>query len=331
MFTGIRQSNIRREPDNASMSSLKDVGERQLIKNIKKVLRPATDVKGTDDDAAVLRADGDVVVCSDVVTFDRHMPEGMTYEQFGWTAAAVNFSDIAAMGARPAGLLVSLAMPEDMEEADLYDIISGIDQCAEYCNTRVIGGDTKPGPGVISCTALGRMEGYRPMMRSGANPGDVVAITGSLGGPAAGFAAIKNGIEAEDAIFSLMTPVPLVNEGMELCRCGKVTSCIDLSDGLSTAANTICEQSHCGMEIVWEFLPVSPDVDDMVIATGGSEEDMVLNWGGEYELLFTFPKEEIETMQRTGIFFSIIGHITNDDGAYLLRNDERRKLDYGRY
>ena len=74
------------------MSSLKEVGERQLIRNIKKVLRPAPEVRGTDDDAAVLDADGDVVVCSDVVTFDRHMPEGMTYEQFGWTAAAVNFS-----------------------------------------------------------------------------------------------------------------------------------------------------------------------------------------------------------------------------------------------
>lgn len=313
------------------MSSLKEIGERQLIKNIKKVLRPAADVRGTDDDAAVLKADGDVVVCSDVVTFDRHMPKGMTYEQFGWTAAAVNFSDIAAMGARPAGLIVSLAMPDDMDENDLYDIVSGIDQCAEFCNTRVIGGDTKPGPGVISCTALGRMEGYGPMMRSGANPGDVVAITGSLGGPAAGFLAIENGIDAEDAIFSLMTPVPLVNEGMELCRCGKVTSCIDLSDGLSTAANTICEQSRCGMEIVWEFLPVSPDVEDVSIATGKSEEDMVLNWGGEYELMFTFPKEEIETLQKTGLFFSIIGHITNDDGAYLLRDDNKRRLDYGSY
>lgn len=310
------------------MSSLRDVGERQLISNIKKVLRPADAVKGTDDDAAVM---GEQVFCTDIVTFDRHMPKGMTYEQFGWTAAAVNFSDLAAMGARPIGLLVSLALPDGMEESDLYDIVSGIDQCAEFCETYVIGGDTKPGPGVVSCTAIGDMEGRRPMMRYGANPGDVVAITGSLGGPAAGFAALENDIEAEDAVFSLMTPVPMVKEGIALSGCGKVTSCIDLSDGLSTAANTVCEQSRCGMEIVWEFLPVSPDVDDICIATGKRDEDLVLDWGGEYELMFTFPKEEIEALQRTGIFFSIIGHITNDDGAYLLRDEKRRRMDYGRY
>jgi len=313
------------------MSTLKEVGERELIRNIRRILRPAPGVRGTDDDAAVMEADGDVVVCSDIVTFDRHMPEGMTYEQFGWTAAAVNFSDLAAMGARPTGLIVSLAMPDGMEESDLYDIISGIDQCCEFCETYVIGGDTKPGPGVISCTALGKMEDRKPMMRNGANPGDVVAVTGSLGGPAAGFAALKNNVDAEDAIFSLMTPVPMTHEGVILSGCGKVTSCIDLSDGLSTAANTICGNSRCGMEIVWEFLPISPDVDDVCIATRGSEEDMVLNWGGEYELLFTFAKEDLPALQSTGVPFSIIGHITNDDGAYLLKNDEKRRLDYGSY
>jgi len=313
------------------MSTLKNVGERQLITNIKKVLRPPKDAKGADDDAAIMKSEGKVAVCSDVVTFDRHMPKGMTYEQFGWTAAAVNFSDLAAMGAKPTGLIVSLALPEDMEEADLYDIVSGIDQCAEYCETYVIGGDTKPGPGVISCTAIGDMEDRKPMMRNGANPGDVVALTGSLGGPAAGFAALENGIDAEDAVFSLMTPVPMVKEGMKLCGTGKVTSCIDLSDGLSSAANIICEQSRCGMEIIWEFLPISPDVDEICSATGKKDEDMVLNWGGEYELMFTFPKEEIEALQKTGVFFSIIGHITGDDGAYLIRNDEKRRLDYGSY
>ena len=118
------QTNKRHYPDSTAMSSLKDIGERQLIKNIKRVLRPATGIKGTDDDAAML--DDDTAVCSDIVTFERHKPKGMTFEQFGWTAAAVNFSDLAAMGARPAGLIVSLALPEDMDEADVYDIMSGI-------------------------------------------------------------------------------------------------------------------------------------------------------------------------------------------------------------
>lgn len=311
------------------MATLKEVGERQLIENIRRIIRPSK-VAGAEDDAAILNAEG-VVACSDIVTFERHMPEGMSFEKFGWTAAAVNFSDLAAMGAKPTGLLVSMAMPEDMEESDFYDVVSGIDQCAEFCETFVVGGDTKFGPGVISCTALGTMDGRKPMMRSGANPGDIVAVTGALGGPAAGFHAIENGVEAEDAVFSLTTPVPMVREGMMLSKCGKVTSCIDLSDGLATAANIICEQSRAGMEIVWEFLPESEDVEPVCDATGISKEDMMLNFGGEYELMFTFAKEDISALQESGVFFSIIGHITGDDGAYLLKDDGRRKLGYGKY
>lgn len=313
------------------MASLEEVGERQLVKNIKKVIRPAEKVIGTDDDAVVLKVDKDVTVCSDIVTFERHKPKTMTYESFGWTAAAVNFSDLAAMGARPIGLLASLALPNDLDESALYDIMSGMDQCAEFCNTRIIGGDTKPGAGVISCTALGTMEGRKPMLRNGANPGDVVAVTGGLGGPAAGFHAIENGIEAEDAIFSLMTPVPKINEGMELSRCGKVTSCIDLSDGLATAANEVCEQSRVGMEIEWEFLPENGDVDTVSEETGVSKKDMMLRWGGEYELMFTFAKEDIEKIQKTGVYFSIIGLVTNDDGVYLREGEDRERLEHGRY
>ncbi len=313
------------------MSSLKEVGERHLIENIMSVIRPSPGTIGTKDDAAVIPVNGDVVACSDIVTFERHMPTGMSFEKFGWTAAAVNFSDLAAMGARPIGILASLAMPEDMDESELYDIMSGLDQCAEFVGTTIVGGDTKPGNGMISCTALGTMEGRRPMMRNGANIGDLVAVTGGLGGAAAGFKAIENGLEAEEAIFKLMTPIPLVYEGIELSGCGKVTSCIDLSDGLATAANTICEQSHVGMEIVYEFLPIDQDVDEVSERLRIPKKDLVLGWGGEYELMFTFPKSEIEALQNTGVFFSIIGHVTDDDGAYLMEDDRRVRLENGCY
>ena len=306
------------------MATLKDVGERRLIANIRSIVRQSDDAVGMDDDAVVLRTDGDIVASTDVVTFERHMPPTMSYEKFGWMAAAVNFSDLAAMGARPIGLLTSLSMPQDMDEHDLYDIVSGMDQCAEFVGTYIVGGDTKPGTGTVACTALGSMEGRRPMMRSGAKVGDVVAVTGPLGGPAAGFAALENGIDAEDAIFSLMVPVPMVEAGIKLASTGKVTSCIDLSDGLATAANTVCGQSGVGMEIVFDFLPVAEDVEDVCKKTGRSLKDMVIGWGGEYELLFTFRKEDVEVMQESGVLFSIIGHITNDDGVYLLEGESQR-------
>ena len=311
------------------MVTIGDIGERQLIQDFKSFIRPEGRV-GPGDDAAVIEKD--IVVTTDVVTFDRHFPAGMTYEQFGWYAAAVNFSDLAAMGARPIGLLTSLSMPPDMDEHDLYDIVSGMDQCAEFVGTNIVGGDTKPGTGTVTCTALGTMEGRRPMMRTGAEVGDIVAVTGPLGGPAAGFAALENGIEAEDAVFSLMVPVPMVEAGIALSATGKVTSCIDLSDGLATASNTICQQSRVGMELVYDFLPTAEDVEDVCEATGVSLKDMLIGRGGEYVLMFTFRKEDVTVMQETGVMFSIIGHVTNDDGVYLLEGESSRtRIGNGKY
>lgn len=235
------------------MATLSAVGERRLVENIRKIVRSRSQnsALGIGDDAAVLAglSGGGAVVCTDVVTKDRHFPRGMTYERFGWTAAAVNFSDIASMGARPIAFLSAVTMPEDSDETWLYDIMSGIDQCCEFCGAGVVGGDTKFGPLAIAGTAIGDLEGRRALVRSGARPGDVVAVTGSLGRAATGYLAIENGMDAEDSIFALMAPVPRVEEGRRISESGCATSCIDLSDGLAAAAMEICRQSHVGMDI----------------------------------------------------------------------------------
>lgn len=311
------------------MTKLKDLDERTLINNIRKVIKPATDVLGTDDDAAVLK--NGIVVCTDTVTTERHRPEKMTDEHFGWLAATASFSDLAAMGAKPLGILASLSMPGDMDDSSVYDMMSGIDQCAELCDTKIIGGDTKPGAGEITTTAIGDMEGRKPMLRSGAQPGDIVAVTGTLGGPAAGFNAIEHGIEAEEAIFQLMTPVPRIKEGIILSGTGKITSCIDLSDGVATAANTICKMSRVGMDIYSEFLPEGPDVNEISETLRIPKNKLMLEWGGEYELLFTFDKKDVDVLNKSGVFFSIIGIVTNGDGVTLCEGDDRRMLGYGKY
>lgn len=311
------------------MTQLRNLGERELINNIRKVIKPAKDVTGTDDDAAVLK--NGMVITTDTVTFERHKPKSMTYEHFGWMAAAVSFSDLAAMGARPVGMTVALAMPDDLDDSAIYDMMSGVDQCTELCNTHVIGGDTKPGGGMITTTAIGDMEGRKPMLRNGAQPGNIVAVTGTLGAPAAGFHALENGLDAEEAIFSLMTPVPRIEEGIILSKTGKVTSCIDLSDGVATAANIICKMSHVGMDIEAEFLPEGPDVNEIAEELKLSKNDLMLKWGGEYELLFTFDKKDLEELNKSGVYFSIIGIVTNDDGAYLCEEGNRRKLNDGQY
>jgi thiamine-monophosphate kinase len=312
------------------MVSLKDRGERALIENIRGIVRPCEGI-GPGDDAAVIKPHGDFVLSTDSVTFERHKPEGMSWEQFGWMAAAVNFSDIAGMGARPSGILSALLLPESMDENDLYDIMSGIDQCAEFCETEVLGGDTKPGNGSVTCTAVGNMEGRTPMTRYGASPGDIVAVTGDLGGPAAGYHAIKNGLECDDGIFSLMVPIPRWKEGMALADSGAVMSCMDISDGLAQSAKAICAASHTGMDIQSEFIPIAESTMEIAEKLGLDPENLALYWGGEYELMFTFKKEMIDKLYEAEIQFSIIGTVTNGKDVYIMREETRELMGNGIY
>ncbi|MDR2865820.1 MAG: thiamine-phosphate kinase, partial [Methanomassiliicoccaceae archaeon] len=160
------------------MASLKDIGERALVDRIIRSMKGTAHL-GPGDDAACVDINGaKVVISTDIVTFERHMAKGSTMEQFGWLAAAVNFSDIASMGARPLGILTAVSLPPETDEDVLYDIVSGIDQCAEFCGAEVLGGDTKSGHGSVCGTAVGICE-HNVLTRSGARLGDLVAVTGS--------------------------------------------------------------------------------------------------------------------------------------------------------
>jgi len=308
------------------MALLKDIGERSLVRNITSRIRPSGRF-GPGDDAAVLTLKGKTVISTDVVTFKRHMPTGMTFEEFGWMAAAVNFSDIASMGARPVGILAALSMPADMDEKCVYDMMAGIDRCAGYCGTFVIGGDTKTGEGSICCTAVGDMEDRDPMTRSGARPGNVVAVTGTLGSAAAGYYAIKNGIDEPEAIMSLKHPMPRIKEGIILAGLG-ATSCMDISDGLSSAVTEICSKSGVGIKIRWDALPRGAGVSG--VAEFVPEESMLLDFGGDYELLFTFPAD-IAGELRERMSFTVIGTVSKEAGAYLLKEDRVTEIRNGGY
>lgn len=315
-------------PVGEAMTLIGEMGERQLIEDFGTFIVREGEV-GPGDDAAILSRG--VVASTDAVTFDRHMPAGMTYEQFGWYSAAVSFSDLAAMGARPTGILAALTLPGDLDVQAAYDIMSGISQCAEFCGTGIAGGDTKVGPGVVTTTAIGSMDGRRPMLRSGARPGDVVAVTGPIGGPAAGFLSLELGLEADDARDLLYVPIPRVAEGAAMASSGAVTSCMDLSDGLGTALNTICADSGVGMEVELSFIPKGPSVDEIAEASGRDVRELLFGWGGEYELLFTADRDKLNLLYEAEVPFSIIG-VVNDTGApHLVDGGKRTVISYGEY
>ncbi len=312
------------------MASFGEIGEREMIRRMLRAVRPSGR-DGPGDDAALADISGRLAICSDGLTFERHMPETMTFEEFGWTVAAVNFSDLASMGARPNGLLVSLMMPDDVGEEEICDIMSGADQCAEFCGTFILGGDTKKGAGAAVATAIGSMEGRTPMTRYGATPGDLVAVTGALGGPAAGWHSLKNRLAIDEAENALKVPVPRVEEGIALASSGAVSSCIDLSDGLAEAAWSICGCSRVGMEFQREFVPEGEGVEEVSKSLGIPRDDMVLYWGGEYELMFTFRKDRIKELYASGSPFTIIGVVDNGVSPKMSEADKTEVLGHGIY
>jgi thiamine-monophosphate kinase len=312
------------------MVSLKELGERELIEGIRNVIRQPPGVGPGDDAAVIPYIEEDVIACVDMVSFDRHFPKGMHYEEFGWMAAAVNISDLAAMGAEPVALLAALTMPPDLDATSLYDIMAGMDSCAEAYGAYIYGGDTKFGSGAVSCTAIGKLNGRKPMFRTGARPGDVVAVTGSLGAAAAGFFTIENDLRCA-SLEPLMTPIPRVCEGMAISASGAATSCIDLSDGLAEGARSICKASRVGMDIHMAFLPEGEGVDAVSAETGISKEEMMLYWGGDYELLFTFDKAKMASLYAEDVEFTVIGIVTNDNAPYINYENRREAMGNGRH
>ena len=116
-----------------------------------------------------------------------------------------------------------------------------------------------------------------------------------------------------------------------MAETGVVTSCIDLSDGLATAAAEICGKSHTGMILNWDFLPIGENVEAICEALDKDLEDTVLRWGGEYELLFTFRKEDINALYDAGVQFSVIGMVDSRDRAYIRTADGEEALGHGVY
>jgi len=299
------------------VASLKDVGERALVDRVVNSIRRSPYL-GPGDDAACIDVNGSkIVLCTDIVTFEKHMVSGMTMEEFGWLAAAVNFSDIASMGARPLGILAAVSLPPETDEDRLYEIMKGIDRCSEFCGTAILGGDTKSGPGSVCGTAVGVCD-HKVLTRGGARPGDLVAVTGGLGAAGAGWYAALNGINDKDALRAAKLPVPRVKEGSFLSKNDIATSCMDISDGLSTTAAAICRCSGVGMDIVLEFLPKGKGVDSVCKKLKMDAVRLMLNGGGEYELMFTFPESKLKMLHSSDIDMSVIGKVKEGSGIDLI-------------
>jgi thiamine-monophosphate kinase len=260
------------------------------------------------DDAAIV--DGQVIT-TDMLIEDVDFTRAVALPRIARKSLVANVSDIAAMGARPAHAVVALGLPE---WADVDALIDGFAEAAKEFAIEIIGGDlTRAEKLIISIAAVGTIE-TRPLLRSGARPGDRVYLSRPIGGSAAGLELLQRGFEgsgyaqreaAQSAIRRHLDPEPEVALGLALAAIAEVTACIDVSDGLSTDLHHLCEASNGGAEIERARIPVFPDLASL----GVNVANAVLHGGEEYALLFTSTLRESELSARVGRPVYAIGRV----------------------
>ena len=246
---------------------------------------------GPGDDAAVVATpDGRVVITTDMLVEGRHFRRDWSRaEDIGCKAAAENLADIAAMGARATGLVVALALPPDTDVAWVDGFLEGLLEEAARAGTTLLGGDLVAADSItIGVTAFGDLGGRRPVLRSSACAGDVVAVCGSLGCAAAGLAVLSRGFRSPRALVDAhRRPRPDYTAGVRANDAG-VHAMMDVSDGLLIDARRLAQASGVDMDITAAALPV----DDVLASTAAAYNLDPLQWvlggGDDHALLATF-------------------------------------------
>lgn len=271
--------------------TIADVGEFGLIERIRDGLPPAAPgvAVGLGDDAAVLDLPGPVVASVDTVVAGRHFkPEWATAEDVGHRAAAAGMADIAAMGGRCRALLVALTAPADTEVAWVTGLLQGIADEAGEVAAGVAGGDVVRGDTLtVSITALGTAE--RPVLRSGAEPGDIIAIAGRQGWAAAGLTVLSRGFRSPRAlVHAYQRPAPPYDSGPAAARSG-ATAMIDISDGLLADVGHLARSSGILADLDSSLIPVADQLSETSSAFNVDPLMWVLAGGDDHSLVATFP------------------------------------------
>jgi thiamine-monophosphate kinase len=289
---------------------------------------------GIGDDCALLQPDAaqSLAVTSDMLVEGRHFFANANPEWLGHKALAVNLSDLAAMGAKPVGFTLALALPH-ADASWLAQFSQGLFRLAQHWQCPLIGGDTTQGPLTICITALGHVPAGAAIKRSGAKDGDDIWVSGSLGDARLALGALRsewpldhNSLEA--VLPRMHQPEPRITLGMQLR--GIASSALDVSDGLLGDLGHILKASQVNAEVLIDQLPISRT---LAAQTQQLRRQCAASGGDDYELCFTAPKNkrvEIESLSTALLPLTRIGSITSatngNDPILILRDANSNPL-----
>jgi thiamine-monophosphate kinase len=292
---------------------------------------------GVGDDAALLECPSgcDLVAAIDTLVDGVHFPPGCPAASVGHRVLAVNLSDLAAMGAHPTWALLALTLPK-VEENWLTEFAAGFSALAHAHDVALVGGDTTSGPLCATVQILGHVPRSQALLRSGARPGDLVFVSGTPGDAAAGLAMEQGRLAAPSEVASYLRkrflyPSPRIALGNSLR--GHASACIDVSDGLLGDVGKLAQASGCGVELLYQSLPVSEALGEAV----GDERarELALTGGDDYELCFTVSPANVGKLrqelppERWG--YSPIGTVREAPGAVVTRDGNVMEFSHSGY
>ncbi len=297
--------------------------------------------KGIGDDAAVFGMEDEQkwVISTDLLVENIHfIRDHQRPFLLGRKSIAVNLSDIAAMGATPAYALVSIAIPDYLDDAWLWEWRDGVLAILDEFTCALIGGDTTKGERLtINVVAIGFADRREIAYRSGAKAGDDIYVTGYLGESAAGLTLLQRGImqkEHWNVLYEAhLNPTPQVGIARTLCQRGIVTAMQDLSDGIATDLAHVCSASGVSAVLEKQLLPVSKTLQEAADTHNLDPYGCILRGGEDYQLVFTSTSEHrkiIEEISRNNkVMITRVGRIEMGAGVFLLEeNGEKREISY---
>lgn len=306
-------------------------GEFGLIDFINAHFHAPAGMVGIGDDCAIVPGpDEDTLVSTDMLLEGIHfLRKHSTPEDIGWKSAAVNLSDIAAMGGIPVATFLSIALPKDAQGEWAQRFIKGYAEISGQFGVPLLGGDTTSSLRDIAINVgiKGRCDHGKALGRGGAKVGHTIFVTGPLGDSGAGLKAILTGVERTPAVEELirrhLRPMPRVAEGQKLLATGMVGAMMDLSDGLASDLGHILRASGVGAIIELNALPLSPEIVEVCRKHRWRARTLAASAGEDYELLLTGPAE---LAQAVDIPLYPIGTITEAHGIEWLRGGKPTKF-----